>query len=122
MRCDTAQIGEDTQFEIIVSETKLNWLPGIVGDGLSSDIDIAHSKLIARSNHHAALQPLEFAASSGACREKYGQIIGLGKRHHSSTMITVLMGHQNGVDVRPAHTARLKPLLHVTARQTAVNQ
>jgi hypothetical protein len=37
-------------------------------------------------------------------------------------MITVLMGHQNGVDVLPAHTARLKPLLHVTARQTAVNQ
>jgi hypothetical protein len=122
MRRNTAQVGEHTQLEIIVSETKLNRLPGIVGYRLGSNIDIAHSKLIARSNHHAAREPLEFAAGRGASSKEYGQIMGFGKRHYPTAVITVLMGYQNGIDVLPAHTARLKPRLDVATRQATVNQ
>jgi hypothetical protein len=122
MRRDTAQIGEHTQLEVIVIETKLHWLPGIVGYGFGADIDIAHRELIAGPNHHAACEPLEFPAGRCASSQKYGQIMGFGERHHPATVITMLMGHQNGVNVLTAHTARLKPLLDITTRQATVNQ
>ena len=54
VRRDTAQVGEHTQLEIVVSQAKLHRLPGIVRDGLSGDVDIAHRELIAGSNQYTA--------------------------------------------------------------------
>ena len=122
MRRDTAQVGEHAQLEVIVIETKLHWLPGIVGHGFGADIYIAHRKLIAGPNHHTSCEPLEFPAGRCASSEKYGQIMGFGEGHHPSAVITVLVGHQNGVNVLPAHTAGLQPRLDIAPRQTTVNQ
>ena len=121
VRRDAAQVGEHTQLEVIVSQTKLHRLPRVVGYGLGSNIDIAHRKLIAGSNHHAARKPPEFPAGRGASGEEYGQIVGFGEGHHPAAVITVLVGHQNGVNVLPAHTAGLQPRLDIAPRQTTVN-
>ena len=122
VRRDTAQVGEHTQLEIIMSETKLHRLPRVVGYGLGGNIDIPHRELIAGPNHYSARKLFKFRAGRGASGEEYGQIVGFGEGHHPAAVITVLVGHQNGVNVLPAHTAGLQPRLDIAPRQTTVNQ
>ena len=54
VRRDTAQVGEYTQLEIVVSQAKLHRLPGIVGHRLGNDVEIAYGKLITRTNQYTA--------------------------------------------------------------------
>ena len=49
-------------------------------------------------------------------------MVGFGEGHHSAAVIAMLVGDQDGVDVPPAHTARLEPRLDIAPRQTTVNQ
>jgi hypothetical protein len=105
-----------------VVQAKLNGLSRIVRHWLRQNGQIANIKLIARPDHHAAQKPAQFLARRRTSCKKNRDLMGFCQSHHPATVISVLVSHQNGVDIRAGNTQTRKSLLCLTPRQTAVNE
>jgi hypothetical protein len=117
-----AEVGKDTQFDCTCLQAELHGLTSVMGHGLRCNSAIAHIETVSGADDDTLFQPLKFRASGGARGQENRDLVGAGERSDASAVITMLVRHQNGINLTCRYASCEQSLFSFFPRKTTVDE
>jgi hypothetical protein len=107
---------------MLMLQAVLHWFARIMWHRFRRDLQITDVKPVSRADEHSTGETCKLPTGCGARSEKNGEIVSSSQCADTAAMVSMLMGHQNRVNIISGDLLRGKTQLDFFARQTAVYQ
>jgi hypothetical protein len=107
---------------MIMLQAVLDWFARIMWHGLRRYVQVTQVKTVTGPDEYATSETRKLATGCSTCGEENGKVVGARQCADTSAMVSMLMGHQNRVNIVSGYALRCETQLHLFAGQTAVYQ